>query len=502
MTLRRLDAAGLVALTLIAFFLRLAGLGQPYTAPAGQVFDERYFADAACRDLSGQDYMDPEPPLGKLLIAAGIATGSVWLRYAPQPAPPQGGPPCQPQPSGYGTWGWRLASLLFGTALVPLTCLLALALWPRRLFWMSAGLLMSLDGLEFVQSRLAMLDIFAAFFAVLAVFLLVLHRRAKSDGWWILTGIGLGLSIGLGVATKWTALASWGVAVVVLAGGWVLARVTIRSGTWQLEQHRPPQVGPVNRLDRLWFYIAALGLIPLVVYLLSYARFLSVPHRIPLTSGASCDFSRTTQFAPSLDPGAWLREIFLHDRWAIAYHVCQTRIDPNGSPWFSWPLLLHPSIYYRVPPLGPGQPFISEVWNLGNPVLWWAAIPCLLFCAVIGIRDRSFAPVFIVIAYLGAWLPFALVPRGLYLYHMLGALPYMVLGTAFVLTRLAAGRLEIATGQIGVTVRGSYMVVGYLIMLVIAFAFFYPMWTGALLSTAANQQRVWLDLVELTIAWR
>jgi hypothetical protein len=46
------------------------------------------------------------------------------------------------------------------------------------------------------------------------------------------------------------------------------------------------------------------------------------------------------------------------------------------------------------------------------------------------------------------------------------------------------------------------MVVGYLIMLVIAFAFFYPMWTGGLLTTPANEQRVWLDLVELTIAWR
>jgi dolichyl-phosphate-mannose-protein mannosyltransferase len=502
MTLQRIDVVGLVGITILAFLLRAAILGQPFLAPTGHVFDERYFVDAACRDLSGQDYLDPQPPLGKLLIAAGIDAGSAWLHYGSQPAPPQGGPACRPQPSGYGTWGWRLASLLFGTALVPLTCLIALALWPNRWFWMSAGLLMTFDGLEFVQSRLGMIDIFAVFFATLAVFLLVLHRRADSTRRWILTGVGLGLVIGLGVATKWTALASWGVAVLVLAGGWLLGRVTVRSGGWHLEPHRSRQVGPSNALDRLWFYIAVLGLVPLAVYMLSYARYLSVPHAIPLVSSDSCDFSSTVRFVPAFNPGDWLREVFMHDRWAIAYHLCQTRIDPNGSPWFGWPLLLHPSVYYRLPPIGPGQPFVSEVWNLGNPALWWVAIPCLAYCAVAGIRDRSFAPMLIVIGYACAWLPFALVPRGLYLYHMLGALPYMVLATAFVLARMASIRFEVSAGQFALTLRGSYIVGLYLLAVIGAFAFFYPMWTGVPLSTEANLQRIWLDLVPLTAAWK
>ena len=192
----------------------------------------------------------------------------------------------------------------------------------------------------------------------------------------------------------------------------------------------------------------------------------------------------------------------MHDRWALAYHVCQTRIDPNGSPWFSWPFLLHPSIYYRVPPVGPGQPFISEVWNLGNPLIWWVAIPCVLYLAIAAFRDRSLTALLLLIGYASAWLPFALVPRGLYLYHMLGAVPYMVLATAFVLARLAHGSLEVAAGKTAVSLRGGYVVAIYLVAVIGAFAFFYPMWTGAPLSTLDNHQRMWLDLLPITISWR
>ncbi len=48
-----------------------------------------------------------------------------------------------------------------------------------------AGLLLAFDGLEFVLSRLALLDIFGAFFILLAVHFMVMDRdwyRAKTRG--------------------------------------------------------------------------------------------------------------------------------------------------------------------------------------------------------------------------------------------------------------------------------------------------------------------------------
>ncbi|HEV1998185.1 MAG TPA: hypothetical protein VGR61_08665, partial [Candidatus Dormibacteraeota bacterium] len=87
--LQRRDVQVIFAITAFAFFLRLLspvmpdfathplrwppvrvlGLGHPYQSPNGYIFDEVYFAQDACRDLVGMDYLDPEPPLAKLVIA-------------------------------------------------------------------------------------------------------------------------------------------------------------------------------------------------------------------------------------------------------------------------------------------------------------------------------------------------------------------------------------------------------------------------------------------------
>jgi len=503
-TLRRADALLVGAVLVLAFGLRVIALGQPADGPAGHVFDERYFADAACRDLSGQDYLDPEPPLGKLLIAAGIEVGSLWLRYPQQPSP-FAGPPCRPQPAGYGTWGWRLASLAFGVGLVALIYLLAMSLWPSRVFATLAAVLVTFDGLEFVQSRLAMLDIFPVFFAVLALLMLQVHRRAQtSAGWWI-SAATLGLAIGLGVASKWTALAAWGVAVVVLAGGWVLDRVSINAGSWHsgtagAESRIRP--GPLRSIDRVSVYTGFLIILPAIVYVLSYARYVMVAHAIPVTAPGSCDFSQVAVVSSALDPGHWLQTVFRHDRWAYAYHLCETRIDPRGSPWFSWPLMLHPATYRSAVVYNAGGEQLSVLWDLGNPALWWAAIPALIYCALSGIRSARLTPAFIALAYLAAWLPFAFVPRGLYLYHMLGALPYMALAVAYAFTRLSDGRLDLVNRHWRLTIPGGRVTVAYLLVVVATFIFFYPLWTGTPVSREEYRQRIWLDLPQVRVDWR
>src|SRR5207245_7637316 len=99
----------------------------PYQSPNGYIFDEVYFAQDACKDVLGIDYDDPEPPLAKLAIAAGMVVGGTWLHYdrgvsvAPEKR-------CEKEGTlpGFGTWGWRLTSLVLGTALIPIVYLLAL----------------------------------------------------------------------------------------------------------------------------------------------------------------------------------------------------------------------------------------------------------------------------------------------------------------------------------------------------------------------------------------
>ena len=86
-----------------------------------------------------------QPELGKLLIAAGE-----WL-------------------FGLNSFGWRFASAVFGSLAILLMCRIARRMTRFTLLGCIAGLLMSLDGLEFVLSRTGILDIFLMFF-VLAAF--------------------------------------------------------------------------------------------------------------------------------------------------------------------------------------------------------------------------------------------------------------------------------------------------------------------------------------------
>src|SRR5207302_2456094 len=210
------DWIWLIGLTLIAGILRFAspifldvfahpgssapisawGLGHNYQDPSlpglGKandiapnspfVFDELYFANDAHNDLLGRDYFDPEPPLAKLIIALGI------------------------QLFGFNSFGWRFMPALFGTALIPLMYLLARQLLTVRFFAVAAGVLMAFDGMTFVESRTAVIDIIPITLVVLAYLFFHLHLSADSVSrrrWMIvLTGITLGLALG----SKWTTL--------------------------------------------------------------------------------------------------------------------------------------------------------------------------------------------------------------------------------------------------------------------------------------------------------
>src|SRR5207253_1668220 len=110
--------------------------------------------------------------------------------------------------------------------------------------------------------------------------------------------------------------------------------------------------------------------------------------------------------------------------------------------WWSWPLLLRPVAYYfQGSGLGQdqwsGQPLVAGMVNLGNPWIWWSSLPCLLALPYYVIRERSFPAAVILIAFLTQWLPWSRITRVIFLYHMFGGLPFMILALAFVLGRVA-----------------------------------------------------------------
>jgi 4-amino-4-deoxy-L-arabinose transferase-like glycosyltransferase len=99
------------------------------------------------------------PPLGKETIAVGE-----WL-------------------FGLTPFGWRLMVAILGSLAILMTARIARRMTRSNLLGCVAGLLLALDGLEFVMSRTALLDI-SVMFWVLAAFgcLLIVRDRSRLAG--------------------------------------------------------------------------------------------------------------------------------------------------------------------------------------------------------------------------------------------------------------------------------------------------------------------------------
>jgi dolichyl-phosphate-mannose--protein O-mannosyl transferase len=103
------------------------------------------------------------------------------------------------------------------------------------------------------------------------------------------------------------------------------------------------------------------------------------------------------------------------------------------------------------------------------------------------------------VAFVAAWLPLSRIPRGLFLYHMLGGLPSMLLALALVLTYLSSLRGVIP--GMAARLSGAVPAVAFLLMVVVFFFYFYPLWTGLPLTSDALNGHIWFAFVKPWPNW-
>lgn len=448
-----------------------AQAGQPPQPPQGQVFDEIYFGVFAHNDLKGIAYFDPEPPTSKLFIAAGEWLYGWWRATFE-------GARGDYADLGFNTFGWRLMSCVFGSLCVPLMYLLALKLWPSRLFAVTAGTLTCFDGMFFVQSRIGMIDVFPIFLIMLSYTLFLVHLDSRSERDSIVTLLITGVALGVSISAKWIALAAWASIIFFLAMRPLLRRVGLGLGSWSwgADGRRQPLTGdaapdqapalPGGARGSLYLPTAILAfvVIPFAIYLASWLPF----------------FTRG-QFHS-------LRDLFDYQLQSFHYHATLTASHPYGSPWFSWPFLYRPvAYYYEYQGLGTdastGQQLVAGIINLGNPVIWWASIPAALALAYFVLRHRSFPAAVILVGLITQYLPWARITRVIFLYHMFGGLIFMILALAFVLVRMQqAGPVRVEFFGDRFVLSTRWLVPAFLVLAVLSFLYFYPVWTGLPIS--------------------
>ena len=146
--------------------------------PAEIVFDEVHFVAQGRHYLHGESFLDPHPPLAKLVIALGI------LIFGDHP------------------FGWRVGNATIGTALVGITYLLGRRLTGSRLVGALAGAILLCDGMYLVDSHYAVIDI--VYLTCAAVAYLLLFKFAETVDAQARRRIlpWIGLALGLCLASK------------------------------------------------------------------------------------------------------------------------------------------------------------------------------------------------------------------------------------------------------------------------------------------------------------
>nr|WP_232234733.1 phospholipid carrier-dependent glycosyltransferase [Actinoplanes sp. N902-109] len=451
----------------VALMLRLNGI----THPRGYVFDEIYYPTDAWDMLQRGVEWDTErdqpayvvhPPLGKWLIALGEkAFGNTEL-------------------------GWRFPAAIAGTLMILILIRVAYRMFHSVVLAGAAGLLMTLDGFQFVLSRTSLLDIFLGLFVLMTFAAVLLDRdryrrgwlraleagarRPRAAPWWLLVA---GVCFGLACGVKWSALFF----APFLAGLVVLWRVQARRSAGVRRAFVPGLAGDLGRL------ILGAGL-TVVTYLATWIGWFSTD------DGFGRHFRREHGLSEPPVLGALLNLVHYHHQ-AYTFHSGLTQTHRYQSwPW-QWLLLGRPVAFWAPPNVpGCGAPkCVPEILLLGTPLLWWSFLPALAALTWLGIarRDwRAFAIGTGVVAGLLPWFFFALRDgRTMFSFYALPALPFLILAVVYVLGALMTGSPE--RRLIGAVTAGVYVT-----LVALCFAYFYPIFVGQLIPYDDWWSRMWL----------
>jgi dolichyl-phosphate-mannose-protein mannosyltransferase len=370
-----------VILFLGAHLAFLAGV----TNPDKFYFDEVHYVPAARQMLEPvmpSPMLNPmHPPLAKQMIALSIEI------FGDKPL------------------GWRYPATLFGALAIVGVYLCGLALFAAHGPALAATLIAFFNQMLFVQSRIAMLDIFALAFGLFGIAAFMQgYKQSRPHRWFALSGVLLGLS----AACKWSGLFPLAVCITIVAAirllqGWRAQFSDGNAGDWYR-----PDLWPDFRVT---YFIACFVLIPLVVYLASF---------VPI-------------YGFSL-PDLWeaQRRIF-GDNTTSAFST-----HTYMSAWPTWPFLVRP-VWYLFDKIGDDE--IAAVVCLGNPVVLWAALPAFAVVARDWVVTRRTDAFLLMSFYLGPYLAWALLPRVVgFIYYYLPSATFASLLLVYALRRGKAPR--------------------------------------------------------------
>ncbi|MFF3533180.1 dolichyl-phosphate-mannose--protein mannosyltransferase [Streptomyces sp. NPDC002466] len=513
---------GPLLVALVAGVLRFWNLGSPHAL----IFDETYYAKDSWalvnqgyegdwpKDIDKLILEDPSkveipvdpgyvvhPPVGKWIIGFGE------------------------QLFGFTPFGWRFMVAVLGTLSVLMLCRIGRRLFRSTFLGCLAGTLLAVDGLHFVMSRTALLDLVLMFFVLAAFGALLIDRdwsrrrlaaalpvdeegvlrpdaevaeglRLGLRPWRIVAGLMLGLAF----ATKWNGL-------------YILAAFGLMTVLWDVGARRTAGARrpyrAVLKRDLLPAFVSTVP-VALLTYVVSWTGWIVTGKGYYRNWAATDGQGGHWTWLPD-----WLRSLWHYEYQVYEFHVNLTSGHTyQSNPW-SWIVLGRPvSYFWEEQPgctaSGSGK-CAREVLAIGTPLLWWAACFALAYVLWRWFFRRDWRAGAIVCGVAAGWLPwFFYQERTIFLFYAVVFVPFLCLAVTMMIGAMlgpGAGAVSDLTGSGPVKAvpagddpamerRRTLGAIGagVLVLLIIwNFIYFWPIYTGAPIPDGSWRDRMWLD---------
>ena len=402
----------------------------------GTMFDEVYHGRTGYEFVHGlPTYETTHPQLGKCFIALGIKM------------------------FGMTPFGMRFFSAIFGIMFVPLMYMFAKRLFDNTFISLCVGTFITFDCMHYTLSRIATIDIFVAFFIILSYYYMYRYIEEdtiyRNNNAWkkdpfppkhlykllILCGIFMGCAI----STKMTGVyAAVGLAVLFICH-------TIKY--WPGKQAK----------KMFGFCVLFFIVCPIIIYTLAY-----IPAVEKYAQMGSTDRSVhwDDQYGMMIGYGytGLIARTLRNTNYMINYHKNLEATHYYSSPFYQWPIMWKP-LLAAFSTVNDNE-YVSAVSYMGNPIIWWAAIPCVFYTIYKAFKKDKKA-IFLTVAYFAQYLPWMLVSRITFIYHYLPCIPFSMFMMGYTIKELLSKKPE--------TIKSVKILLG---LSVLCFILFFPVISG------------------------
>ena len=359
-------------------------------------FDEIYFPRTAYEMLNNLSiYEYTHPPLGKIIL-------SIPIHFF-----------------GLTPFAYRLCGNIAGILIILVIYKIAKQLFKRERYALFSAIIMALDGMHFVQTRIGTVDSLLLLFCLTSFMFFLKYLYMPKEESIKIRKIPLLLSgtfWGMAISVKWTS------AFVGLGMGILYLIKTIKDRE-------------INLKLLLWSVLSFI-IIPIAIYVASYIPIINNPNAQLYYAYENKNGETVSEYITIKDVGSFIK----YQKAMYDYHSKLEATHPYTSKWYEWPIMKRP-LWFDIGRFDNDK--IGTIACMGNPAIWWLSTATAIFTLIYTIIKKDKEGLIILVMIIATWITYAFIGRIMFIYHYFITLPYMMLTIVFTISKLAKWKSKV-----------------------------------------------------------